>query len=257
MANKVPCGGFTIGDNMQIVDGELSSKVVGGYTSSDVWRGHLYNNTSTDDKQLYDMLVNHVGDTAMVTFIKNTGGKVSTVTDGHKIEAKSFGIGFFFEGGVFYVNADTEMVELADTSIVEVIEVRVENDVKIPSRYLDIDGGDGNYLPLTGGTLSKSGNGNVLTITNTNGVNTLQIKDTIYEDDLATLDAFGTHVVAGRNGHDARIEIRNDQGEVVCGFVNNIDSFGTTNSYLVLTTNNTRYKITVDSDGTLKTQGMK
>ena len=71
MANKVPCGGFTIGDNMQVVDGELSSKVIGGYTKSEIWSGHLYNNTFIDDQQLYSMFVNHVGDTAIVTFIED------------------------------------------------------------------------------------------------------------------------------------------------------------------------------------------
>lgn len=254
MANKVPCGGFTIGDNMQVVDGELSSRVVGGWTNSEVWNGHLYNNTSIDDQQLYSMLVNHVGDTAVVTFVKNSGGEIATLTIDYKIESKSFGIGFMFQGGAFFADTDTGLVSLDGTTAIEIIQVKVEDDVKIPSKYLDIDSGGDNYLPLTGGTLNKNGDGNVLTLKNSNGQNTLQISKN-NSSDVAVFDANNIQIPSNDYSGETAIKITTDDN-TVCGLVNRLDSFGIVNSYLVLTTNDTRYKITVDSDGTLKVQAM-
>lgn len=254
MANKVPCGGFTIGDNMQVVDGELSSKVIGGYTKSEIWSGHLYNNTFIDDQQLYSMFVNHVGDTAIVTFIENTGGEIATLTIDYKIESKSFGIGFMFQSGTFSADTNTGLVSLDATTAIEVIEVKVEEDVKISSKYLDIDGGEDNYLPLTGGTLNKNGNGNVLTLKNSNGQNNLQISNNDGSD-FATFDT--THIQLSANNYSSNSEIKIvTNNNTTCGLVNMLDSFGIVNSYLVLTTNDTRYKITVDSTGALKAQAM-
>lgn len=256
MTNKVPCGGFTIGDNMQVVDGELSSRVVGGYTNHDIWEGHLYNNTSINDDKLYNMIVNNVGEMATLTFICETGGKMDTLTNEFKIEDNSFGIGFLFMGGAFYADkTNIGVVTLSESSAIEITRVGTTTIHKIPSEYLEIGSG-GDYLPLTGGTLeNNSYDSAVLTLKNSNGINTLQIKENISQGELnTTLDIESLKIKMGTNlDHKIGFVYGNDS-KVHCGIECYKDSYGEIDSYLVLTNGSQRYKIYIDGDGALKTK---